>query len=110
MAFLSDTAATPLPGGSASPRGYRAWVLAVQCLLVVGWAMYVLYLPGLLASAGIDPRLAIAVLMLDQAIFAACDWAAGAFADRLAAQARRIGPIITAVALVSSACMLAMPW
>lgn len=110
MAFLSHTPATPLPGGSASPRGYRAWVLAVQCLLVVGWAMYVLYLPGLLASAGIDPRLAIAVLMLDQAIFAACDWAAGAFADRLAAQARRIGPIITAVALVSSACMLAMPW
>jgi MFS family permease len=96
--------------GTRSPRGYRVWVVAVQCLLVVGWAMYVLYLPGLLSSAGIDPRLAIAVLMLDQAIFAACDWAAGAFADRLTQQARRLGPLITSVALASSACMLAMPW
>lgn len=99
-------ASAPLP----LPRGYRAWVVAVQCLLVVGWATYVLYLPGLLKSAGIDPRLAIAVLMLDQATFAACDWAAGAFADRLARAARRLGPVITAVALASSACMLAMPW
>ena len=107
MASWSDSSVSK---GSASPRGYRTWVVTIQCLLVVGWAMYVLYLPGLLKSAGIDPRLAIAVLMLDQAIFAACDWAAGAFADRLSREARRIGPIITTVALVSSAAMLAMPW
>ena len=55
----------PLTGGTAVPAGYRAWVVAVQCLLVVGWAMYVLYPPGLLKTAGLDPRLAIAVLMLD---------------------------------------------
>ena len=100
----------PLTGGPAVPRGYRAWVVTVQCLLVVGWAMYVLYLPGLLRAAGLDPRLAIVVLMLDQAIFAACDWAAGAYADRIARAAGRIGPIVTAFALVSSAAMLAMPW
>ena len=100
----------PLTGGTEVPPGYRAWVVAVQCLLVVGWAMYVLYLPGLLKTAGLDPRLAIAVLMLDQATFAACDWAAGAYADRLARVARRTAPFVTAFALVSSACMLAMPW
>ena len=100
----------PLTGGTSVPRGYRAWVVAVQCLLVVGWAMYVLYLPGLLRAAGVDPRLAIAVLMLDQAIFAACDWAAGAYADRIARAAGRTGPIVTAFALASSAAMLAMPW
>jgi hypothetical protein len=100
----------PLTGGTAVPAGYRAWVVAVQCLLVVGWAMYVLYLPGLLKTAGLDPRLAIAVLMLDQATFAVCDWAAGAYADRLARMAQRAAPIVTAFALVSSACMLAMPW
>jgi hypothetical protein len=107
----ADHATTPTPAGTgATPRGYRAWVVAVQCLLVVGWAMYVLYLPGLLRAAGIDPRLAIAVLMLDQAIFAACDWAAGAYADRLARAAGRTGPVVTAFALASSAAMLAMPW
>lgn len=93
-----------------APASYRLWVLAVQCLLVVGWAMYVLYLPGLLKRAGIDPKLAIFVLMLDQATFAACDWAAGVYADRIAREARRIGPIVTVVALASSAFMLALPW
>lgn len=103
---------TPAPAAAASPapRGYRAWVLLVQCLLVVGWAMYVLYLPGLMRRAGLDPKLAIVVLMLDQATFAACDWAAGVYADRVASLAQRIGPIVTFVALVSSGFMLAMPW
>lgn len=99
----------PGPGASA-PAGFRAWVLVVQCLIVVGWAMYVLYLPGLLRRAGLDPKIAILVLVLDQAIFAACDWIAGRYADAVASRARRIGPILTAVALASSAFMLAMPW
>jgi len=97
-------------GGATAPASFRLWVLLVQCLLVVGWAMYVLYLPGLLKRAGIDPKLAIVVLMIDQATFAACDWAAGVHADRIAREARRIGPIVTLVALASSAFMLAMPW
>ncbi len=99
----------PAVPGAGLPA-FRRWVLVVQGLLVVGWAMYVLYLPGLLGRAGIDAKLAIFVLMLDQAIFAACDWAAGAYADRLASRARRLGPIVTLVALVSSACMIAMSW
>ena len=110
MDASAEHASLPPLTGSLSPRGYRAWVVAVQCLLVIGWAMYVLYLPGMLRAAGIDPRLAIVVLMLDQAIFAAADWAAGAYADRVMREARRIGPIVTTVALVSSASMLAMPF
>jgi len=110
MDAAEHTTPPPLTGGTEVPRGYRAWVVAVQCLLVVGWAMYVLYLPGLLKAAGLDPRLAIAVLMLDQATFAACDWAAGAYADRLAGLAKRVAPVVVTFALVSSACMVAMPW
>ncbi|CAG0992134.1 hypothetical protein BURK1_02327 [Burkholderiales bacterium] len=108
-ASASASAAPPGAANAPVPRGYRTWVALVQGLIVVGWAMYVLYLPGLLKSAGIDARLAIAILMLDQAIFAACDWAAGAYADRLTGSARRLGPAVTAVALVSSAAMLALP-
>lgn len=104
----SAGAVAPQATGLPAPSSFRLWVFLVQCLLVVGWAMYVLYLPGLLKRAGIDPKLAIVVLMLDQATFAACDWLAGRYADRLARHSGRIGPTVTLVALVSSACMMAM--
>src|SRR3954463_10537164 len=106
---MSSTGPSPALA-DAVPRGYSAWIVLVQSLLVAGWAMYVLFLPGMLRTVGIDPRLGIAILMLDQAIFAACDWAAGTFADRITARVRRIGPVVTLVALVSSAAMLAMPF
>ena len=86
------------------------WVLAVQCLLALSWTLYVLFLPGMLASAGIEKRWFVYVLMADQLIFAASDWFAGVYADRIATAWRRLGRIVTATTLLSSAALLAMPW
>jgi MFS family permease len=86
------------------------WVLVVQCLLALSWTMYVLFLPALLVSAGVARTWFAAVLVADQAIFAVTDWYAGLYADRVAHLWTRLGRIITATALVSSAALLAMPW
>lgn len=86
------------------------WVLAVQWLLGLSWTLYVLFLPGMLAHAGIEKRWFVYVLIADQLIFAATDWFAGVSADRVALVWRRLGRIVTAVTLLSSAALLAMPW
>jgi hypothetical protein len=61
-------------------------------------------------SAGIARTWFPAVLVADQAIFAITDWFAGVYADRVARIWTRLGRIITATTLVSSAALLAMPW
>ena len=86
------------------------WVLAVQCLLALSWTLYVLFLPGMLAAAGIERRWFVYVLLADQAVFAASDWIAGVRADRVAIVRRRLGRVVAVVALGSSAALLAMPW
>ena len=95
---------------AAVRRRAALWVLVVQCLLALSWTLYVLFLPGLLAKAGIEKRWLIYVLIADQLIFAACDWAAGVYADRIAVVWKRLGRIITATTMLSSAALLAMPW
>ena len=40
------------------------WVLAVQCLLALSWTLYVLFLPGLLAAAGIARNWFVYVLIV----------------------------------------------
>ena len=94
----------------ATLRKTAVWVLVVQCLLALSWTMYVLFLPGMLAAANIDKRWFIYVLISDQIIFAACDWWAGVYADRIAAVWKRLGRLIIAVTMLSSAALLAMPW
>ena len=101
------TADVPAPDPT---RRTALWVLAVQCLLALSWTMYVLFLPGLLDQAHIDRRWFSAILIADQLIFAACDWFAGVYADRVARAWRRLGRVMTVVALLSSAVLLAMPW
>lgn len=86
------------------------WVLVVQCLLALSWTLYVLFLPGMLASAGIERRWLIYVLIADQLLFAVFDRIAGVRADRMAAAWRRFGGVIGAVTLLSSAALLSMPW
>jgi hypothetical protein len=91
-------------------RRTATWVTVVQLLLNLNWALYVAFLPALMTVAGLDPRLAIVLLMVDQATFAAADWAAGVHADRLARTLGRIGPTVTLFAVASSAALLALPW
>ena len=86
-------------------------VLAVlQLAFALTWIIYVIYLPALAAQAGIPKEYIPWILLMDQVIFIACDWAAGIYADRLLGIVGRIGPRIAMVTLVSTAAFLALPW
>ncbi len=107
------TARDPTDDDADEPGAARrvgTWVLIVECLLALSWTLYVLFLPKMLADAGIERRWFVYVLLTDQLIFAACDWIAGVYADRVARGWRRLGRLITATTLLSSAALLAMPW
>ena len=110
MGSATDQRPVGQPAASRPARTVALWVLAVQCLLALSWALYVLFLPGMLAAAGIERRWLIYVLIADQLLFAVFDRIAGSRADRIAAAWRRFGGIIGAVTLLSSALLLAMPW
>jgi len=87
-----------------------ALLTALQFFFALTWIVYVIYLPSLAAEAGIDRRHVPAILMMDQVVFIACDWAAGVYADRLARLFGRIGDRLAAVTLVSCGAFIAMPW
>jgi hypothetical protein len=86
------------------------WVSTIQGLLVLAWTVYVLFLPPLAAQAGIPASWIIWILVADQAIFVASDWASGLFADRLAKWMGRIGPSMVIAALVSAGLFASMPF
>jgi len=95
---------------NAALRRTALWATTIQALFALTWALYVAFLPALLARAGIEARMAIFFVLLDQAVFALADWASGVYADRLTRVLNRIGPALTACALVSSCALVALPW
>jgi len=109
-----DPAAAPLapaPGAPNDPaRRAARWAGAVQCLLGLAWAVYVVHLPAMLAAAGLDRRWVPWVLLADQAAFVLVDWLAGVHADRMRRLAGRCGGWLVAVTLAASLLLVAMPW
>lgn len=88
-----------------------AWLLAgTEFFFSLGWVVYVVFLPELLARAGIDARHLLWILALDQLIFAFADWAVGVAVDRARAALRRIGPLLVGLSMLSAAAMLLLPW
>ncbi len=83
--------------------------LWVQLFLALGWTVYVIYLPGLAAQAGLAKEMVPWLLLADQAIFAAMDWALGTAADRMAGAMQRLGNAIALATLVSCGAFLALP-
>ena len=91
-------------------RSTALWASTIQGLFALTWALYVAFLPGLLARAGVDARFVVVFVLLDQVVFAVCDWASGIYADRLVRLLKRLAPALTACALVSSCALVALPW
>jgi MFS family permease len=87
-----------------------ALLAILQFAFALTWIVYVIYLPGLAAQAGIDKRYVPMILVMDQAIFIACDWAAGVYADRIARTFGRVGGTMAGITLVSCAAFIALPW
>ena len=81
----------------------------VQFLFVSCWTVYVIYLPQLLAQAGIEKKWVIWVLMADQLIFTVMDFSLGVVADRVVARLRRLGPWMLGATAVSCLAFLLLP-
>jgi hypothetical protein len=91
------------------PHGAALYLAAVQFLFVTCWTIYVVFLPGLLESAGLPRSYAIWILMLDQLVFMVMDAVMGVAADRAARVLGRIGPLILTATVVSCVAFLLIP-
>ncbi len=91
------------------PRGAALYLAVVQFFFVTTWTIYVIYLPKLLATAGLPASYTIWILMLDQLVFMVMDVVMGIAADRAGRVLGRIGPLIIAVTAVSCIAFLLIP-
>ena len=97
-------------GGTAHvPHSAALYLGIVQFLFVTCWTIYVVFLPGLLESAGLPRSYTIWILMLDQLVFMVMDTVMGVAADRAARVLGRIGPMILAATVVSCVAFLLIP-
>lgn len=90
-------------------RGAALYLAVVQFLFVTCWTVYVIYLPGLLESAGLPRRYAPWILVLDQLVFMAMDVMTGMAADRTARLVGRLGPLIVGITCASCVAFLLIP-
>jgi hypothetical protein len=101
---MSDT-----PVRSSTAHGAALYLAVVQFLFVTCWTVYVIYLPGLLESAGLPRRYAPWILILDQLVFMAMDVMTGMAADRTARLVGRLGPFIVGITVASCVAFLLIP-
>ena len=92
-----------------SAHGAALYLAVVQFLFVTCWTIYVVYLPGLLESAGLSRRYAPWILVLDQLVFMAMDVMTGMAADRTARLVGRVGPLIAGITAASCLAFLLIP-
>src|SRR6185436_15709854 len=82
----------------------------VQFFFATTWTLYVIYLPGLAAQAGIGREWVPWILVGDQVIFAVMDIATGFWIDRVRASLARFGGWILGVTVVSCLAFMALPF
>jgi len=102
-----------MTGAPTIPRARHAFGLylgILQLFFTLSWAAYVIYLPKLAAQAGIDKKWVLWILVLDQIVFAVCDWSMGVAADRVSKVAGRLGKWVALVTVASCAAFLLLPF
>lgn len=82
----------------------------IQFAFALGWTVYVVYLPGLLAQVGIDKSWVIRILILDQLVFVVMDLAMGFAADRVRRVLGRLGFWLLGISSVSCLVFLLLPY
>jgi hypothetical protein len=100
----------PAEATATNARRTGVYLAILQLALTLSWAVYVIYLPKLLAEVGIAPQTVIFILMMDQLIFTVTDTAMGIVADRIAAVFGRLGVLVGSLTAISSAAFIAMPY
>jgi hypothetical protein len=109
-ALAASVAAPAVPTFRTIPTGAAIYLAVVQFLFVTCWTTYVVYLPQLLAAAGLPTRYTPWLLLIDQLVFMATDIAVGLGADRARRTVGRLGPMIVALTVVSCAAFLLLPF
>jgi len=81
----------------------------VQFFFTLGWTVYALMLPGLLATAGIAASWLPMLLMADQLIFAVMDIGFGVAADRMGEGYRRLAKLLLVLSTLSAVAFMLLP-
>ena len=101
---------TTLAAKAAVPAGIALYMAVVQFLFVTTWTIYVIFLPGLLATAGLPASYTPVILIIDQLVFMVMDIYVGVAADRAQRTLGRIGPLVIGMTLVSCIAFLLLPF
>ena len=80
-----------------------------QFFFTLGWTVYALMLPGLLATAGIAASWLPMLLMVDQLIFAVMDIGFGVAADRIGEGYRRLAKLLLILSTLSAVAFMLLP-
>ena len=92
-----------------SDKGAGLRLAVVQFVFTLGWTVYVVFLPALLARAGLPANWLPWLLIIDQAIFAIMDIAFGLMADRIGQAWQRLARAILWLTTLSALAFLALP-
>jgi hypothetical protein len=92
------------------PQRVGLYLGALNFFFTLTWTVYVIFLPRLAAQAGIPKEWVLWILVLDQLIFAACDWAMGVAADRVGKTLGRLGNWVALVTGASCLAFLLLPF
>lgn len=95
---------------ATAPHRVGVYLAFVQFLFTLSWTVYVIFLPQLAAQAGIAKQWVVWIILADQLVFAAMDYATGVAADRVARALGRLGYLILGMTLVSCAGFLLLPY
>ena len=82
----------------------------LQLFFTLTWTVYVIFLPRLAAQVGIPKAWVVWILLADQLVFLAVDWAMGVYADRVARVVGKLGPQLALVTLLSALAFVLLPW
>ena len=92
------------------PAGVALYMAVVQFFFVTTWTIYVIFLPKLLASAGLPVSWTPFILILDQLIFMAMDIYVGVAADRAQKMLGKLGPLVIGLTVVSCIAFMLLPF
>jgi hypothetical protein len=92
------------------PHVAGLYLAGLELVFALGWTTYAIYLPRLAASVGLSAGAVIIILMLDQAIFTATDFAMGIAADKVSRLVGRLGHWVAAITLLSCTAFVGLPF
>ena len=87
-----------------------SYLAVLQFFFTLTWTIYVIYLPALAVQAGIDKQWVVFILLADQVVFTATDWAMGVWADHVSRVFGRLGNLIALLTGVSCLAFLVLPF